>query len=214
MERWPRTLRFTIAAAIVLAVLGLGRLRGADGGADAPPAPPGAGASAPAGLLDAAPATVGAPAPDFELELLDGGRARLSQYRGRTVVLNFWASWCPPCREEMVEFERLYRERRPADDLVVLAVDYRPLDSPAEVRRFLATFEAREGRPLTFPVLFDTAAGDVAERYGVAPRGARQATLPVSFFIDRAGVLRGRVFGPVIGNLLSEQVAIADGHSP
>jgi len=206
VDRWPRPLRFAIAAAIVLTVLAVGRQRDDPGDADAPAAAP----TATVGLLAAAPVALDALAPDFELETLDGGRARLSQFRGQTVVLNFWASWCPPCREEMAEFEQLYRARRAAGDLVVLAVDYRPLDSPAEVRRFLATFAQRNGAPLTLPVLFDTAAGEVAERYGVAPRGARQATLPVSFFIDRDGVLRARVFGPVYGDLLLEQVAIAD----
>jgi peroxiredoxin len=213
VERWPRPLRFGLAAAIVLAVVALGEWR--SGGGASGVAGAGGGAAEPAGLLDAAPLAIGSVAPDFELATVEGGRARLSEFRGRTVVLNFWASWCPPCRAEMAEFERLYRERLPRADLVVLAVDYRPLDTPAEVRRFLDGFAAREGQPVTFPVLYDTAAGEVAERYGVAPRGARQATLPVSFFIDRDGVLRARVFGPVFGELLPDNVALADaGHSP
>jgi thiol-disulfide isomerase/thioredoxin len=125
-------------------------------------------------------------------------------------VLNFWASWCTPCQREMPEFQAMYRERLEADDFVVLAVDYRPLDSESEVRQFLADFEDGGGDPIAFPVLYDTNDGAVAERYGVAPRNARQATLPVSFFIDRDGVLRDKVFGPVFGELLPEKVAATE----
>ncbi len=162
------------------------------------------------GLLDAAPETVGARAPDFVLQTTDGKTVRLSDFRGKTVVLNFWASWCTPCRREMADFEEMYRARLGTDDFVVLAVDYRPLDSESEVRRFLRDFEEREGQAIGFPVLYDTADGAVAERYGVAPRNARQATLPVSFFIDRDGVLRHKVFGPVFGDLLPQTVAATE----
>jgi peroxiredoxin len=144
---------------------------------------------------------VGEAAPDFALRTLDGQTVRLADYRGKTVVVNFWASWCPPCRQEMPEFEALYRERQAAGDFVVLALDYRPLDSERDVQRFLDGVAQGSGQALTFPIVLD-ADGEVAARYGVAPRGARQATLPVSFFVDRNGVLRDRVFGPVTGTLL------------
>jgi len=159
------------------------------------------------GLLDGSPATVGELAPDFELRTVGGDAVRLSDFRGRTVVLNFWASWCVPCRREMSEFDEMYRTRLDAQDFVVIAVDYRPLDSETEVRRFLSDFEAREGQPIEFPVAYDTTDGAVAERYGVAPRNARQATLPVSYFIDRNGILRSKVIGPVFGETLPEKVA-------
>jgi len=197
-----RRIRYAITAAILLVIAGLFAQREfVDGDETATPA------SSPAGLLDASSATIGQPAPDFALLTVDGNLVRLSDYRGRTVVVNFWASWCTPCRREMSEFDAMYRERLERDDFIVLAVDYRPLDSPSEVAKFLADFEAREGHPLEFPVVYDTNDGAVAERYGVAPRNARQATLPVSFFVDRDGVLREKVFGPVFGGLLPEKVA-------
>lgn len=182
-----RLARYVAAAAIVLTIGGAfawqqwGERGAVDGGGT--------------GLVAA-----GEPAPDFVLQTLDGRTVRLADYRGSTVVVNFWASWCPPCRTEMSEFEALYRERRAAGDFVVLALDYRPLDSERDVQRVLDGFEAA-GQALTFPILLE-ADGAVAARYGVAPRGATQATLPVSFFVDRNGVVRDRVFGPVTGTLL------------
>jgi peroxiredoxin len=162
------------------------------------------------GLVNDATAELGQPAPDFILQTIDGSTARLSDFRGKTVVLNFWASWCTPCRQEMSEFQEMYEAREAAGDFVVLAVDYRPLDSASDVRRFFDGFTAREGVTVGFPVLYDTSDGTVAERYGVAPRNAKQATLPVSFFIDRAGVLREKVFGPVFGDLLPQKLAATE----
>lgn|GEM_PF-3108085 len=151
------------------------------------------------GPLDDAKLELGAPAPDFELRTLDGREVRLSSLRGKTVVVNFWASWCVPCREEMAEFQRTMLTHAAAGDLVVLAVDYLPLDAEPDLRRFLDTRASDFGAPIAFPIVLDTRDGRVAERYGVAPRGAKQAALPVSFFIDRTGVLRDRMFGPVTG---------------
>jgi peroxiredoxin len=150
------------------------------------------------GLLDDGTVAVGEPAPDFVLATLDGERVRLSDFRGRTVVLNFWASWCTPCRDEMPEFQSLYEERAAVGDFVVIAVDWIDSDSRGAVREFAEDFG------LTFPVVLDTAGSDVKERFGV--RG-----LPATFFIDRDGVLRARTFGSVYGELLTEGVAAADG---
>ena len=115
------------------------------------------------------------------------------------MVLNFWASWCPPCREEMPEFQALWDERGEdgSDDLVMLALDFLVQDTMADARGFV------EGRGFTFPVLFDTADGSVADRYRV--RG-----LPATFFIDSEGVVRSVNYGPVFGNLLPDGVAKAD----
>ncbi|MGE0228584.1 MAG: TlpA disulfide reductase family protein [Dehalococcoidia bacterium] len=197
-----RRVRYAIAGAILLALLALFVQREFSDADEEQ-----GGATADLGLRDDAAATIGAPAPDFALRSVEGEVVRLSEFRGRTVVVNFWASWCVPCRREMTEFEELYRERMEAEDFVVIAVDYRPLDSESEVERFLASFAGRDGHPIEFPVVFDTLDGAVAERYGVAPRNASQATLPVSYFIDRDGVLRAKVLGPVFGGLLPEKVA-------
>ena len=151
------------------------------------------------GLLDDLTLAIDEPAPDFALTNLDGETVRLSDFRGKTVVLNFWASWCPPCREEMPDFQELWDERGEggSDDLVMLALDFLVQDTMADARGFV------EGNGFTFPVLFDTADGAVADRYRV--RG-----LPATFFIDREGVVRSVNYGPVFRNLLPDGVAKAD----
>lgn len=151
------------------------------------------------GLVDNRSVQVDELAPDFRLQDLDGRVVMLSDFRGKTVVLNFWATWCPPCREEMPEFQELWDERGTggSDDLVVLAVNFLRDDTVGAATKFI------EANEFTFPVVFDTTRGDVAARYGV--RG-----LPATFFIDRKGVVRTTALGPVFGNLLETGVADAD----
>lgn len=117
------------------------------------------------------------PAPDFTLPDLDGGKVTLSGLRGQVVFLNFWATWCLPCREEMPLMEKIHRELGP-EGLVVLAVNYR--ESSNTVRAFV------EAHGLTFPILLD--GGEVADRY-------RLYALPVSYLIDRQGKVAARVVG-------------------
>jgi peroxiredoxin len=123
------------------------------------------------------PALQGTPqsrAPDFELLTLSGQRARLSDLRGKVVLLNFWATWCPPCKAEMPDLEALHREYGDAQDFVVVGVNLEEDAAPVEV--FI-----RE-RGLSFPVWLDRQ-GEAAAQLGV--RG-----LPVSFIVDREGYIR------------------------
>ena len=154
------------------------------------------GAVTTVGLVDDRSVEIGKPAPDFVLQDLDGNLVRLSDFRGKTVVLNFWATWCPPCRAEMPALQAMYDQRLPQDDFVVLAVDLLFEDSAGAVTDFVDDFE------LTFPVLL-ASEESVVRRYGV--RG-----LPATFFIDRDGVLRDRALGPVFGDLLPLGIAEAD----
>ena len=113
-------------------------------------------------------------APDFSLQTLDGRTVELSDYQGQVVLLNTWATWCPPCRAEMPDLEAYYREHQ-ADGFVVLAVNSQ--ESADTVAAFL------EDHDFTFPVLLDTE-GVVMNRYRI--RG-----LPTSVFIDRDGNVHG-----------------------
>ena len=122
----------------------------------------------------------GRAAPDFHLEQLEGGTLRLSDLRGQVVILNFWATWCGPCRAEMPEFVRLYEAER-SRGLEIVAVD---LQEPEEhVRNFADEFGMR------FPTLFDRT-GAVAQTY-------RVQQLPVTFIIDRDGTVRATRYGAV-----------------
>ncbi len=120
-----------------------------------------------------------AQAPDFALPTPDGKRrVALAELRGKVVFVNFWATWCPPCREEMPSMERLHKEFRD-QGLAVLAVNMQ--ESPKQVVRFMKDFR------LTFPALLD-ADLKVTELYRV--RG-----LPTTYLIDRTG----RVVGQAVG---------------
>jgi peroxiredoxin len=189
-----RALRHFTAAAFV-AVVGVLFVRQQ---LEAPLATP--GVEVRLGPLDERTVETGQLAPDFVLEGRSlNGRAgepvRLSDFRGEVVVLNFWASWCGPCRQEMPEFEAAY-SAGPAGDLAILAVNALSLDSRRDAERFVEEFG------VTFPVAFDET-GAVAERYRV--RG-----LPSTFFIDRAGIVRAATLGPVFGGLLEQGIAKAE----
>lgn len=146
------------------------------------------------GVTDTQRPADGEPAPDFTLLSPEGDPVSLSDFRGKTVVLNFWATWCPPCRAEMPELQAVWEERGEGTDLVVLAVDVG--ETADTVKGFI------EEIGLTFRVAIDDA-GSVAAHYGV--RG-----LPATFFIDAKGVVRSHNLGPVFGELLEAGIASAD----
>nr|WP_256502643.1 TlpA disulfide reductase family protein [Desulfuromonas sp. KJ2020] len=130
--------------------------------------------SVPAGRV-----VVGSIAPDFTLKNLKGEPVSLAQFRGKVVFLNFWASWCPPCREEMPSMERL-NEVFGSSDFVMLAVNVED-DGPRSVPEWL------KENPYTFPILFDPQ-GQEKMRYGVT-------AIPETFLIDKKGVVVDRFLG-------------------
>ena len=130
-------------------------------------APPAIEGTIPAGPFE------GAEAPDFTLPDLEGRPVSLVDERGSVVLLNFWATWCEPCRAEMPLFDRIYRERK-AEGMVVLAVNF---DEPRD-----QVISFRDDLGLSFPILLDPGAR-VQKLYRV--RG-----YPTSFWIDREGVIR------------------------
>ncbi|MEW5960756.1 MAG: TlpA disulfide reductase family protein [Chloroflexota bacterium] len=133
--------------------------------------------------------TVGQPAPDFSLKTLDGGSVTLSSLRGQPVIVNFWASWCYPCRLEMPELERTYQAYQ-AEGLTILGVNVTAQDSLADAQAFVAEFTP------SFPILLDET-GDVTTRYGV--RG-----IPTSYFIDRRGIVTHVHLGALNAGQLDE----------
>jgi len=126
-------------------------------------------------------------APDFTLDLLGGGEVTLSDLRGKPVVVNLWASWCPPCRAEMPAIEKVYQDYQDLG-LVILGVNTTNQDSEADAAAFVRDYE------LTFPIPLDRD-GSVSMRYAL--RG-----LPTTFFIDREGIIRS----VVVGGPMSEAV--------
>jgi cytochrome c biogenesis protein CcmG/thiol:disulfide interchange protein DsbE len=136
-------------------------------------------------------ATVGKPAPDFTTQTLEGNPVRLSQYRGKPVLLNFWATWCAPCQDEMPLIQRasdIYK----GQGLVVLAVNYQQT-STSSMKAFLHKVDAR------FPAVFDPA-GQIAGAYGV------NVGLPVSVFIDRSGTVSFIQLGQMSDAVLQQQL--------
>lgn len=128
------------------------------------------------------PPKVGGPAPTFSLRRLSGGGdLSLASFRGKTVVLNFFASWCGPCKREAPALEKVWREYR-SRGVVVLGVDSG--DATGDARRFLSVHD------ITYPIVSDPAESQ-ALRYGIPG-------LPVTFVINRVGrVVGGEILGPV-----------------
>jgi len=121
----------------------------------------------------------GIAAPNFELTTLDGQRVRLSDYRGKAVLLNFWATWCSPCKVEMPWFVEL-QKKYGNDGLVILGVAMDDSDAPK-----IAQFASEMG--VNYPVLLGT--DKVSEEYG------NVEFLPTSFYINREGKIVGKGTG-------------------
>ena len=132
---------------------------------------------------------VGRPAPAFDLETLDARRLSLAEMRGSPVVVNFWASWCIPCREEAPLLTAAARQYE-AQGLRVVGIIYQ--DSAGAARDFMARFGQ------TYPGLVDPE-GRAAIDFGVFG-------IPETFFIDRGGVVRSRQVGPVTADGLARMI--------
>lgn len=120
-------------------------------------------------------------APDFMLEDVAGNKVSLSSLRGKIVLVNFWATWCPPCREEMPSMEKLNAVMA-GEDFVMLAIN-----AEADGRTVVPEFLAKT--PYTFPILYDDK-GVVQKLYGVYK-------FPESFIIGKDGVVAEKIIGPL-----------------
>ncbi|MDP1769171.1 MAG: TlpA family protein disulfide reductase [Nitrospirota bacterium] len=122
---------------------------------------------------------LGEPAPNFRLRDLNGQMVSLSDLRGKVVLLNFWATWCGPCRVEMPAMEELYRTFS-RNDFEILAVS-------TDAQGASVTRPFQQENHLTFPILHDA-----DYRVGLT-YGAR--SLPMTFMVDRQGIVRHQIFG-------------------
>ncbi len=127
------------------------------------------------------PLTVGNVAPDFELPDLEDQTVRLSDFRGKVVFLNFWATWCKPCREEMPSMEILYKNFG-KDGLVILAVSIDRVTTKKDIPPFVKSLN------LTFPILVDS--------WGQTDKPYKLMGVPETYIIDREGVLHQKIIGP------------------
>jgi peroxiredoxin len=118
-------------------------------------------------------------APDFTLPTFDGKQVSLREYRGKVVFLNFWATWCIPCREEMPALERLHQTYHQSQDFAVISIDYK--ESAEQVKAFF------QKHALSFPALLDES-GSVSRDYLVSG-------MPTTYLIGRDGMLLARGVG-------------------
>ncbi|WP_019241385.1 MULTISPECIES: TlpA disulfide reductase family protein [Bacillus] len=115
-------------------------------------------------------------APDFTLENLQGEQVSLSDYKGKKVILNFWATWCGPCREEMPDMEKYYQEA--GDSIEILAVN---MDTDNDVKGFVENYH------LTFPILLDIK-DEMSRPYDII-------SFPTTYFIDEQGIIKEKHIG-------------------
>jgi thiol-disulfide isomerase/thioredoxin len=124
-------------------------------------------------------ATVGKPAPKFDTIDLKGDVWSLSKLKGKVVFVNFWATWCPPCREEMPSMQRLYT-MLPKDKFEMIALYNK--DNPELVKNFIAKLN------ITLPIL-DDQQNIIGQSYGLTG-------LPETFIVDKQGMIREKYIGP------------------
>ncbi len=127
------------------------------------------------------PLTVGMAAPDFTLPDMAGKNQRLSDYRGKVVFLNFWATWCKPCKEEMPSMQALWDTLK-KEEFAMLAISMDRVTTKNDIPPFVETMK------LTFPILTDSW-GQTDSRY-------KLMGVPETYIIDQNGVLREKVIGP------------------
>jgi peroxiredoxin len=123
---------------------------------------------------------------------MDGESINLSSYENQVILVNFWTSWCPPCKTEMPAMQSVY-ELYKDEGFKILAINVTHQDSIGEVKRFSSEHQ------LTFPILLDIE-GEVTNKYQIH-------SFPTSFFIDRSGIIHETIFGgPMSEALLKTRV--------
>ncbi|WP_256213052.1 peroxiredoxin [Bacillus sp. OV322] len=129
-------------------------------------------------------------APDFELASFNGKKLKLSGFRGKTVILNFFTTWCPPCRSEIPEMQRFFQKNQNRD-ITILAINLTANDrSLAAVQDFV------KNNNMTFPIALDKK-GKIGSLYKVY-------TIPTSYILDKNGMIRNVMIGPMDEKKMAE----------
>lgn len=132
------------------------------------------------GTNDAGGLQVGQKAPDFKLQTLDGKEIALSDFKGKKVMINFWATWCPPCKAETPEMVKYYNEKAKKENFEILSVNAMSTESKSEnVGKFIEEYK------MSFPVVIDPR-GEIIKQYEVL-------NFPTSFFINTKGVIQEKL---------------------
>ncbi|SEM54308.1 Peroxiredoxin [Mesobacillus persicus] len=135
----------------------------------------------------------GKAAPDFELTTPDGETVKLSDYQGKKVILNFWATWCPPCKAEMPHMQDFY-EKNKENDIEILAVNLTNMDKgQAAIEEFVTDYG------LTFEIPLDED-GSIGMQY-------QAFSIPTSYMIDTNGVITKKIVGPMDGAMMENLTA-------
>lgn len=133
-------------------------------------------------------------APAFSLQTLTGETVALEDYRGKKILLNFWATWCPPCKEEMPDMQKFYEEYKDAD-FIILAVNVTTTEKNIEnITSFVQDYQ------LTFPIILDEK-GEVAHQYELL-------SYPTSYFIDSDGIIRNKIVGTLSKEVMYREMML------
>lgn len=132
--------------------------------------------------------------PNFELETMSGDVVKLSDLKGKKVILNFWASWCGPCKAEMPHMEQYYQKYKESENVEILAVNL----TSSERRGLKGVEEFISSYGLTFPIPLDEE-GNVGDDYSVI-------TIPSTFLLGTDGKLSQKIIGPMDENMIEELV--------
>jgi peroxiredoxin len=134
----------------------------------------------------------GSKAPDFTLKTLDGQETSLKDYRGKKVILNFWATWCPPCKAEIPEMQRFYKEYH-SKNVEILAVNLAYSETkPEKINDFVKDYG------ITFPILLDEK-NTIGKQF-------RAVSIPTSYFIDEKGTIKKLHVGPMDYEFIKKEV--------